>query len=196
MTAAERLAMTYPEYLAAEDRSRERHDFIRGEVYAMSGGTPEHSLLSAAAVGELRNALRGRPCVVFEANMRLRNAKADFSCYPDASVVCGAVVKAPDDPQALANPVLVIEVLSDSTEAYDRGTKSAEYRAFASIREIVFISQKAQVIEIHRRNAEGHFVITDYRAGSTVEFASVGVALPIAELYRDLEQLQRLSAAT
>lgn len=188
--------MSYPEYLAAEERSRDRHDFIRGEVHAMSGGTPEHSLLSAAVSRELGLALKGRPCLVFEANMRLRNARADFSCYPDTSVVCGPVVRAPDDPQAIANPTLVIEVLSDSTEACDRGAKSLEYRAFTSIKEIVFISQKTQAVEVHRRNAEGQFVIKDYGPGATVEFASVGVSVPIGELYRDLEQYKRLNAAT
>ena len=195
MTAATQLKQTYAEYLAEEDKARERHDFIRGEVFAMSGGTPEHSLLAAASVGELRTALRGRPCVVFESNMRLRNASADFSCYPDASVVCGPVAKAPDDELAIANPVLVIEVLSDSTEAYDRGTKNFEYRAFPSVKEIVFISQKKQVIEVHRRNADGQFVIQDYGAGSTIEFASVGVKIPISELYRDLVQYRAQSAS-
>lgn len=196
MTAAERLANTYAEYLAAEENSRERHDFIRGEVYAMSGGTPEHSLLSAAVSRELGLALKGRPCLVFEANMRLRNAKADFSCYPDASVVCGPVICAPDDAHAIANPTLVVEILSDSTEAYDRGTKNLEYRAFASIKEVVFVSQKKQAVEIHRRNAEGLFVIKDYGPGSTVEFASIGVSLAIAELYRDVEQFKQLASGT
>lgn len=195
MTAATQLKQTYAEYLAEEDKARERHDFIRGEVFAMSGGTPEHSLLAAASVGELRTALRGRPCVVFESNMRLRNASADFSCYPDASVVCGPVAKAPDDELAIANPVLVIEVLSDSTEAYDRGTKNFEYRAFPSVKEIVFISQKKQVIEVHRRNADGQFVIQDYGAGSTIEFASVGVKIAIADLYRDLVQYRAQSGS-
>ncbi len=193
MTAATRLGMSYPEYLVAEDQARERHDFIRGEVFAMSGGTPEHSLLAAAAVGELRAALKGRPCVVFEANLRLRNAKADFSCYPDASVVCGPVQRAVDDALAIANPVLVIEVLSDSAEAYDRGARSVEYRAFDSLKELVFISQKTQAIEVHRRNAAGLFVIQDYGPGSTVEFSSLGVSVAIAELYRDVAEYRRLS---
>lgn len=195
MTAATQLKQTYAEYLAEEDKARERHDFIRGEVFAMSGGTPEHSLLSAASVGELRTALRGRPCIVFESNMRLRNATADFSCYPDASVVCGPVIRAPDDDLAIANPVLVIEVLSDSTEAYDRGTKNFEYRAFPSVKEIVFISQKKQAIEVHRRNADGQFVIQDYGTGSTIEFISVGVKIAISELYRDLVQYRAQSGS-
>lgn len=192
MTAAQRLATTYAEYLAEEERSQERHDFLRGDVYAMSGGTPEHSLLSAAFSRELGLALKGRPCVVFEANMRLRNVKADFSCYPDVSVVGGPVQRAADDANAIANPTLVVEVLSDSTEAYDRGAKSAEYRAFPSLKEIVFVSQKQHAIEVHRRNAEGLFVISDYRAGSVVELSSIGVSLPLTEVYRDLEALAQL----
>lgn len=195
MPASTQLGPTYAEYLVEEDKGRERHDFIRGEVFAMSGGTPEHSLLSAAIGRELGNALRGRPCLVFESNMRLRNASADFSCYPDASVVCGPVTRAPDDQLAIANPVLVIEVLSDSTEAYDRGTKNFEYRAFPSLKEIVFISQKKQAIEVHRRNADGQFVIQDYGVGSTIEFTSVGVKLPISELYRDLVQYRAQSGS-
>lgn len=194
MTAAENPRVSYADYLAAEATAVERHEYIRGEVFAMSGGTPEHSAVSAAAVGELRAALRGKPCVVFEANMRLRNALADFSCYPDVSVVCGSVAHAPDDPHAIANPVLVIEVLSDSTEAYDRGTKSSQYRAFPSVKEIVLISQKTQQIEIQRRNAQGLFVVHEFGPGSTVEFDSVGVRVSMADLYRDLVEYRRLAA--
>ena len=116
--------------------------------------------------------------------------------YPDASVVCGPVIPAPDDAHSIANPTLVVEILSDSTEACDRGTKNFEYRAFASIKEVVFVSQKKQAVEIHRRNAEGLFVIKDYGPGSIVEFASIGVSLPIAELYRDVEQFKQLGSGT
>ena len=194
MTAAEKRRVSYADYLAAEATAVERHEYIRGEVFAMSGGTPEHSAVSAAAVGELRAALRGKPCVVFEANMRLRNALADFSCYPDVSVVCGSVTHASDDPHAISNPVLVIEVLSDSTEAYDRGTKSSQYRAFSSVKEIVLISQKTQQIEIQRRNAQGLFVVHEFGPGSTVEFDSVGVKVSMTDLYRDLVEYRRLAS--
>jgi Uma2 family endonuclease len=194
MTAAEKLRVSYADYLVAEATAVERHEYIRGEVFAMSGGTPEHSLLSLAAGRELSNALRGKPCLVFESNMRLRNADADFSCYPDASVVCGAIGHAPDDALAISNPVLVIEVLSDSTEAYDRGTKSSQYRAFSSVKEIVLISQKTQQIEIQRRNAQGLFVVHEFGPGSTVEFDSVGVRVSMTDLYRDLVEYRRLAS--
>jgi Uma2 family endonuclease len=189
MTAAEKLTWTHEAYLAAEERAAERHDFIRGEVFAMSGGTPEHSLLTLALGRELSLALRGQRCLVFDTNMRLRNEAADFSCYPDASVVCGTVQRASDDRNALANPGVVFEVLSDSTEAYDRGDKSREYRAFKSIREIVLVSQKAQRVEVFRRNPEGNFVIFEFGPGSVVVLDSIGVSLPVADLYREVEQL-------
>lgn len=185
----------YAEYLVVDDEAPERQDFIRGELWTRGAEDTAHAGVVAAVVRELGRRLTDRPGLVLATHSRVRNTLADFSCYPDASLVIEPLIRASDDPTAIANPVLVIEVLSDSTEAYDRGTKNFEYRAFPSVKEIVFISQKKQSIEVHRRNADGQFVIQDYGAGSTIEFASVGVKIAISELYRDLVQYRAQSGA-
>lgn len=126
--------MTYAEYLAAEEHAAEKHDFLDGEVFGMSGGTLKHSVLSATCSSLLRAALASRGCMVFESNARVRRVEARFSCYPDVTVVCGPVQRAVDDDEAIANPTLIVEVLSGSTEAYDRGEKARQYTRMDSLR--------------------------------------------------------------
>jgi Uma2 family endonuclease len=180
--------MTYAEYLAAEEHAAEKHDFLDGEVFAMSGGTLKHSVLSATCSSLLRAALASRGCMVFESNARVRRVEARFSCYPDVAVVCGPVQRANDDTEAIANPTLIIEVLSGSTEAYDRGEKARQYTRMDSLREFAFVSQNERCIEVFRRNAAGRFEFFEFAEGGA-EFASVGVTLELAAVYADAEAL-------
>ena len=154
MTAAPRVFMSYPEYLAAERGAKTRHEYLSGTSWAMAGGTPEHGRLAAALAGELRGKLRGRPCAVFSSDVRIRIAATDRTTYPDLSVVCGKRETAADDPDALVNPIVIVEVLSDSTEADDRGAKFAHYRRLESLREYVLVSQHERRIEVFRREGE------------------------------------------
>jgi len=121
--------MTYAEYLAAEAVAEARHEFLNGEVWEMAGGTIEHGALTLAAAGELRAALRGKPCRAFSSDVRVRIPETDLATYPDLSIVCGQLETAPDDKDAITNPIVLVEVLSDSTEAYDRGAKLAQWLA-------------------------------------------------------------------
>jgi Uma2 family endonuclease len=107
--------MTYAEYVAAEESSAEKHEFLAGEVYAMAGGTIEHAALCAAIAGELRDALRDRPCRVFSSDARVRVQATGLSTYPDVTVVCGTLETDAEDAHAIANPIVLVEVLSDST---------------------------------------------------------------------------------
>lgn len=116
--------MTYPEYLVAEAASDLRHEYLQGEVWAMAGGTPERGALAAAVSGELRAALRGQPCRVYSSDVRVRVSETGLSTYPDVTVVCGNLVTAAEDPHAVTNPIVIVEVLSDTTEGYDRGAVS------------------------------------------------------------------------
>ncbi len=181
--------MTYAEYLVAEETAREKHDFLAGEVFAMSGGTLEHSALSSTIGAILRSALKDKGCIVFESNARVRRVESDFSCYPDVTVVCGGVTRATDDSEGIANPVLIVEVLSESTESYDRGEKSRQYRLMPSAQEIVLISQGRRSVEVHRRNAEGRFEIYEWTQGAA-ELRSVGVMVGLDALYADAEALR------
>lgn len=175
--------MSYAEFLSVESASAERHEFLDGQVFAMAGGSPEHGALAAAFIGELRNALRGRPCRVFSSDVRVRIEETALTTYPDASVVCGPLQTHATDKDAILNPVLLIEVLSDSTEAYDRGAKAAHYRRIRSLREYVLVSQNEQRIEVYRRNEQGRFELFESGPGQSVELSSVAVTLDVGAIY-------------
>jgi Uma2 family endonuclease len=198
MTAGQPPKMTYAEYLAAEERSEEKHDFLDGRLVAthglaspnvqLSGNTLRHSVLCHAIGRLLGNALAGRGCIVFESNARVRRVEARFSCYPDVTVVCGPVQRAVDDAEAISNPTLIIEVLSGSTEAYDRGEKARQYTSMPSVREFAFVSQTERLVEVFRRNASGRFEFFDFK-DTSAELASVDVTLDLAAMYADAEAL-------
>lgn len=175
--------MSYAEYLAAEATSQVRHEFLNGEVWAMAGGTPEHAALAAAVIGELRAALRGKPCRVYTSDARVRVASTGLSTYPDVAVVCGALETAPDDPDAITNPVVLVEVLSDATEAYDRGVKAAHYRQIAALKEYVLVSQAEPRVEVYRRAATGRWELLEAKPGEALELEALGVRVDVAALY-------------
>lgn len=177
--------MTYEEYLAAEAVSEVRHEFLHGEVWEMAGGTPNHAALAAAVIGGLATALRGKPCRVFTSDLRIRIVATGLSTYPDVSVVCGTAETAAEDKDAITNPVVLVEVLSDSTEAYDRGAKASHYRRIPSLREYVLVSQSEPLIEVHRRGAAGSWEMREARAGELAELASLGVYLDVSAVYEN-----------
>jgi Uma2 family endonuclease len=177
--------MTYVEYLAAEETSADKHEFLAGEAYAMAGGTPEHAALCAAVAGELGDALRGKPCRVFSSDARVRVQATGLSTYPDVTVVCGRLETDADDPHAIVNPVVLVEVLSDSTEGHDRGEKAAHYRHIPTLREYVFVSQRHPRVEVHRRNPAGRWELFEFEAGAAAELSSLGCSIRVDEVYRD-----------
>lgn len=175
--------MTYAEYLVAEPAAEVRHEYLNGEVRTIRGSPPEHSALAAAVTGELGLALRGKRCRVYSCNARVRVMATGLSTYPDAAVVCGRLETAPDDPDAMVNPVLVVEVLSDTTEAYDRGAKAAHYRRIPSLKEYMLVSQGEPLIEVFRRGEGGPWELREARSGEAIELASVGVSLQVSAIY-------------
>jgi len=177
--------MSYAEYLAAEAKSDVRHEFLDGEVFAMAGGTPEHAALAAAVIAGLINALRGKPCRVYSSDLRVRVEATGLTTYPDASVVCGQLETSAQDPNAIVNPVVLIEVLSESTESYDRGAKAAHYRRIPSLREYVLVAQHEPLVEVYRRNEHGRFELFEARPGEPLELSSVGAALDVRALYEN-----------
>jgi len=174
--------LPYPDYLALEAQAETRHEYHRGEIYAMAGGTREHGRLAARIIAELGLIAKGRACSVFNSDVRIRVAETDRSFYADAFVVCGAQQTAHDDAEAITNPILVVEVLSESTEAYDRGEKFAHYARLASLREYVLISQTAHLVQVFRREGE-RWPVTESREHGTVLLQSLGGELAVDELY-------------
>lgn len=180
----QRSAMSYAAYLEAERGAETRHEYLRGEVYAMAGGSPEHARLAAAVSGELRAALRGKPCAVFSSDLRVRIEETDRTTYPDVTVVCGERRASAVDPDALTNPTLIVEILSDSTEGDDRGEKFAHYRRIASLQEYVLVSQRARRVEVFRRTAEG-WTLHEAGPSERLRLASIEATLSVDDLYRD-----------
>lgn len=175
--------MTYAEYLSREEAAVERHEYLDGAVYAMAGGTPEHGALMAAVVVQLGQALRGKPCRVYGSDLRVRAKATGLTTYADVMVVCGVLETDGEDKNACANPTLIVEVLSEATEAYDRGAKASHYRRIASLREYVLITQTEPLIEVYRRNDRGLWELAVEARDGKAELASLGVALDVTELY-------------
>jgi Uma2 family endonuclease len=177
--------MNEAEYVLAEAHAEMRHEYLRGQVFAMAGGSLEHAALASALARDVGSALLGKPCRVFSADARVRIEATDMTTYPDLSVVRGQLLLAPSDERALLNPVVLFEVLSDSTEAYDRGAKASHYRHIPSLREYVLVSQNEPRIEVQRRNGAGHWEIHEYGPGQSAQLESLAVALAVDSLYRD-----------
>jgi Uma2 family endonuclease len=174
---------TYAQYLALEEHSGVRHEFLDGEIYAMAGGSPDHAGLAAACIGILRSQL-APSCRIFTSDLRLLIAVTGLTTYPDAAVICGPTLRAPEDPLAVTNPVLLVEITSPSTEDYDRGEKLRHYKSLASLREVLFVSHRAPHLTLHhRRDAE--WAVTTAEAGAVLELSSVGGRIAVDELYRD-----------
>lgn len=193
MTAPRRAAArtyTPAEYLAFEEAvvDRPRHEYVDGHIYAMSGASTPHVILRDNLLVALHVRLRGGACRPFSGDLRVRAPDAQFYSYPDIAVVCGRMEVDEGKTATLLNPTLLIEVLSDSTEAYDRGEKFARYQAIPALREYVLVSQHEVRAESFVRGAGGAWTMTA-AAGldAVLALASVGCAVPLAELYEGVE---------
>jgi Uma2 family endonuclease len=182
-TTARRVHYTYAEYVALEDASTVRHEYLDGEIYAMAGGSPDHAALAATVIRLLGSQLPPG-CRVFTSDLRIRIQPTGLSTYPDAAVVCGPTARAGDDRLAVTNPVLVVEVTSHSTEEYDRGEKLRHYMELASLREIVIVSHSVPLITVHRRQGDNWTAI-EARSGETLPLAAVSGNLAVDDVYRD-----------
>ncbi len=185
MGAAERLRMTYADYLAAEEASETKHGFLRGEVFAMAGTTFEHALIASNLLRAIGDRLAG-PCVVVGSDARVRIVETERATYPDLMIVCGPRQAASDDRHATVNPTVLVEVLSESTERDDRGEKFAHYRQLPSLREYVLVSQKEARVEVFTRDsAEAReWRFAEATAGGSVRLHSVDVTVSLEDVYR------------
>ena len=184
MTAIPGPRISYAEYLSREAVAPQKNEYLRGDVFAMAGGTPEHARLQARALVELGRLLAGRSCEPFSSDLRVRVQETDLSTYPDVTVICGKLETAPDDPDAAINPVVIVEVLSDSSEAYDRGEKFAHYQRIPSLREYVLVSQRTPRIEVFRRASGRAWEYVVSGPGESVRLASLDVELAVDAVYR------------
>ena len=172
------------QYAALEDEATYKSEFISGRIYAMSGGTPKHSAIAANITGEMRTLLRHGPCQVYTSDLRVGIMPIDVETYPDVMIVCGEPHVNPFDKNSVINPSVIFEVLSPSTERYDRGEKWARYRRLDSLEEYVLVSQDKPEVEQYVRQDSG---LWSYKAVEGLDAASVvtvlGVTLPLTEIY-------------
>lgn len=175
---------SYAEYIALEIEGELKHEYIDGLILAMTGGTLEHGRLAVAMAQELGRLVAGKPWRVFSSDARVRVQATNRSTYPDLSLVCGEVLRASDDREAITNPILLVEVLSESTERSDRGEKFAHYRRLDSLVDYVLISQTEPRVECFHRTDRG-WILTEAGPGQSVRLASIDGDLHVDALYAD-----------
>jgi Uma2 family endonuclease len=173
------------EYLALERQSETKHEFLNGEIFAMTGASLQHNRIVSNVGGLLYSQLHGRPCEFFLGDLRLRVDATGLYTYPDLVVVCGEPQLVADaELDTLLNPTLIIEVLSPSTEAYDRGKKFAHYRTIASLVEVVFISQEQVEVERYSRQSGGGWLLLEAnRLEDRLPLPAIGCELPLTAVY-------------
>jgi Uma2 family endonuclease len=178
---------TLAEYLAFEESTDAKNEFHDGEILAMSGASPEHALVTANMIMAVGNALRGKPCRVYSSDLKIGVSPSSRVYYPDASIICGAREYHPDDPgqRIVTNPRVIIEVLSATTEGYDRGSKFIQYRRLASLQEYLLISQTEPLIETFERQPDGKWLIAGMFAGIEARAAirSVQIEIALSDVY-------------
>lgn len=188
MSAEPVQSITPEEYLAYERASPGRHEYVRGEIFAMAGASEAHNTITLNVAVALRNQLRGGPCRAYASDMRVQVDARRSYVYPDVVVVCGERRFEDDQVDTLLNPTLVVEVLSPSTEAFDRGAKAEYYRQIPSVQEYVLIAQDRIHVEQYTRATSGAWTLREFASHSEViVLSSIDVSLPVDEAYEDME---------
>ncbi len=179
---SEKIALNAADFLAWEIQQTEKYEFVAGEIFAMTGARRVHVIVSLNIAASLKQQLRGTPCQTYIADMKLHVAAADAFFYPDVMVSCHA-----EDRQAehyLTHPTVIIEVLSNSTEAYDRGAKFAVYRLLPSLKEYVLVDIDARRVEIFSRTTTNDWLL--HVTDTDFELNSLGITMPMMELFEGL----------
>ncbi len=171
-------------YFDWEAQQLEKYELIEGRVYAMGGGTQNHSAIAINVVSLLKSYLRGGPCQVFNSDLKVNLVNTSNYTYPDVSVTCDDRDR--ENPLYITYPCVIVEVLSKSTEADDRGRKFDKYRRNPQLIDYVLVSSEELAIDIYHKNSAGEWVILSYRAGDRVELKSIGFRVAIEQFYEDV----------
>lgn len=173
-------------YLAWEDQQQERHEYINGEVFAMVGVRQAHGTATINWAVALRRELAGTPCRVFVEAVKTRVEADNAFFYPDVAVTCDSSDRR--TPQYISHPTLLVEILSESTAAFDRGDKFAAYRKLESLKEYGILDLKAKRLEVFRRDETNHWVLYEFGPGEVVDFPSLAVKVAMDEILHDTEE--------
>lgn len=184
-------SLTLKEYNQLEEENSQRYEYHDGEVFAMAGGEPKHSAISGNIITALNQRLRNKDCNVFTSDQKVHITSIKRSLYPDVSVVCGLVERSEKDTKAIVNPVLLVEVLSDSTARYDQGDKFKFYSKLPSLQEYVLVSQQQPSVQIFYRSPDTDLWQMGWIEDPTqpVTLQSLSIEIPLQELYLKTEKL-------
>ena len=187
MSAVSKFA-TFAEYLARERVAVGKSEYYRGEIFAMAGGSVRHNTIGGNLFASLRGRLRGSPCRPYNSDQRIRIPANGLATYPDLSIVCGEYQIDADDRDGIINPRVIFEVLSKSTESYDRGKKFDLYRQLDSLHEYILVAQDAPQVERFVRQDDGSWILTVIKDREAVlELQSLAAELPLSEIYEDVK---------
>lgn len=177
--------LTEEMYLHYERASSVKHEYYAGHVYALAGASEQHNLIAINLAAMLRSALRGRSCRTYPSDMRLKVVRTGLMTYPDLAIVCGPSIFTDQQKRdTLLNPVVLIEILSPSTESYDRGVKFQHYRTFESLQEYILVAQDRYYIERYIRQHQNEWMLSDVVGiDALLEIAAVQAILPLTEIY-------------
>jgi Uma2 family endonuclease len=174
--------LTHEEYFALEQAEDQRYEYIAGEVFAMAGGSENHALIGASIIIGLGNALRGKPCRIYTADMKLYVRKYDKFCYPDVQVLCENGI---GHKKYVENPILIVEVLSDSTESYDRGLKFEQYRSIETLKYYLLVDQSRKHVDLYEQKSDQSWLLTSPQ--DCIVLPSMEIKLEVDEIYRQVE---------
>ncbi len=188
MSAIPKTKLTPEEYLEIERKAEYKSEYFGGEVFAMAGAKRRHNVIAWNIGGELRQHLKGENCEAYPADMRVFVPQTGLYTYPDLVVVCGEPQFQDNAFDTLLNPILIIEVLSDTTETYDRGKKFQHYRSIESLQEYILVSQDEARIEKYVKRGDGFWLLSEaVGLDSEIEFASIECRIALAEVYDKID---------
>ncbi len=188
MSALPKPFYTVEHYLELEEKAETKSEYLSGQIFAMSGGSPRHSRIAANIIRRVGNALDAEPCEIFTSDLRVTVMPTGLKTYPDLTVVCGEPYFHPLDTNSLINPMVLFEVLSPSTEGYDRGEKWANYRQLDSLQEYVLVSQHTPLVEVYARQEDSSWKFTATTAiDGKISLPSLSAELSLAEIYEKIE---------
>lgn len=186
MGLPEKIYISTEEYLKAESVSVEKHEYYNGEIYAMAGATVEHNLILANTFGEIYGKLKDKPYKIMTSDLRVNVQSNGLYTYPDISIVCGEIEKSADAYDSITNPIVLIEVLSQSTKDYDRGSKFMLYRGITSLKSYILIDSTGNVmVEVFSKNQNNIWQLSEYKSTDDImDIEPLGFGIGLADIYR------------
>lgn len=189
MTAQPKPYITEAEYLERERAGTVKHEYFAGDIFAMTGASEQHNLIATNVTASLHNQLRGRTCRIYPSDMRIKVMQTGLNTYPDITIVCGSPqFTDPIKRDTLINPTVIIEILSPSTERYDRGLKFQNYRTIDTLQEYILIAQDKQHIERYARHEQNQWILAEaIGPEATLPIVTLSAVLPLADVYEQVE---------